>query len=992
VARGAAVPVRALSATYSGPIAVRAHVPPRNDKKGRPRRRSAASNGLAIVLDFETTTDETQRLTFGSFRVYDGRHLLREGLVHADDLAKPEVALLREYVDKHSDDSGGRIALMSRSEFVEEVLWRIGYVARAAIVGFNLAFDLSRLALGQTRAENGGFSVQLYESRDVEGRVWSHKWRPNVTIKHLGSKRQFLSFTRPLHVDPENLIDGQPYRGRFVDLRMAAFALTDRSHSLASAATAFGVSETKAEVQEHGVITPDYIDYNRQDVRTTWALYEAVRTEWDRHPPDLPLEQLYSGASVGKAYLGAMGIRPPAEKARSIGHETIGHHMSAYAGGRAECRIRLTPMPVRYLDLVSQYPTVFKLLDLWRYETASQLVSEDATERARDWLDRVTRESLHDPAVWRDLACVVCLVQPHGELLPARAKYESLDGAWTIGLNELETDTPIWVTLADLAVAKILGGSAPNIIEANRIVPVGTQRGLRVTALRGEISIDPRTENFFGVAIEARQRVKRDAARVDDERERLERFLKVVCNSTSYGVPAEVRVSEPLREPVKVTAYGLTALDARVRALESPGPYSFPPLAATITGAGRLLLALIQADLAALGGSYVGTDTDSVLVVASPEGGLVPCPGGPHRLPDGGEAVLALSDDQVDGIRREINRLNPYTSDAVPDLLKLEEQNFALDGSGRRVELRAIQISPKRYVLYERHGDDIALRKVSEHGLGLYRPPIARHEGSWYYVVWERIVRKAEGLPVGDEPAWFDLPAVSQLAISSPALLAPFRRMNEGKSFRDQVKPQNFMLIGHVDPLTPLPDGLSISDLTAVAPYTSAPAEYLRQPWINRLDGGAIAVTTKIGGISGTVRLKTYRDVFDEYGTHPDHKSGDRRGGPATRGSIGLLPRLRVVATEVRHVGKESNRLDEVEEGLISDPEAVYIEYRDERREWEWFLPRLRQVRGRCGPSVLATHAGISERALRYALNAGKLPHRPAREALMAIAKAQERS
>ena len=971
-----------MTTVHRAPIAVRAYVP--GDRPRRERKRARPEPDIVLVLDFETTVDRIQALLFGSFRVYKAGRLVREGLVYAEDLPKHDLALLRQYVANHSDDGGGPLRLMSRAEFVEEVLWRIGYVARAAIVGLNLGFDLSRASVASTRARNGGFSLQLFESIDSAGRKWIHQWRPNITVKHLGSKRQFISFTTPARLDPENRVDGKGYRGRFIDLRMAAFALTDRSHSLASAAMEFGLAEAKGDPGQHGVITPDYVDYNRQDVRTSWALFHAIRSEWSRHGLDRPLEELYSGASVGKAYLAAMGITPPMTKAVAVSNEIIGHHTSAYFGGRAAANIRRWPMPVRYVDLVSQYPTVFALLDLWHYMTAGELVAVDATDAAREWLDGITRERLHDPAPWLALACTACRIRPSGHLLPVRSRYSACEeGAWTIGLNELTTDRDIWLTLADLAACKILTGRTPDILEASRIEARGRQRGLRKARLRGEIEVDPAYENFFRVVIEARQRIKRDLTRPEAERKRLDRFTKVVCNSTSYGLEAEVRVTEPVKG-ARVTAYGLDTLHATVPALEEPGPYSFPPLAATITGAGRLLLALIEADVSQLGGSYVGVDTDAMLIVASRGGGLVACPGGPHRLPDGCQAVLALSDTQIDGIRRDVNRLNPYAPDAVPDLLKLEDENFAPEGSGRRVELLAMQISAKRYSCYERNGDEIVLRKVSEHGLGLFRPPVPRDQENWYETVWDRLVREVEEMPVPPVPGWFNQPAVSQLAISTPALLAPFRSLNGAKPYRDQVKPHNFMLIGHDDPLAPLPEGITTTQLTPVAPFTSDPTEYMTQPWVNRHDGRPLTVTTKPAGESGKVRLKTYCDIVDDYRTHPESKSGDPRGGRATRGSVGLLPRLHVAAIEIRHIGKESNRLDEVEEGLVADPDEVYVEYRDEKWEWKQALPGLRHLREEIGAWDLARRAAMSERALRYALNGGKLPRAGARQRLIA--------
>jgi hypothetical protein len=51
------------------------------------------------------------------------------------------------------------------------------------------------------------------------------------------------------------------------------------------------------------------------------------------------------------------------------------------------------------------------------------------------------------------------------------------------------------------------------------------------------------------------------------------------------------------------------------------------------------MLSLLKRMIKDLGGTYLLTDTDSMLFVASKEGGLVPCPGGPHRLADGTPAI-----------------------------------------------------------------------------------------------------------------------------------------------------------------------------------------------------------------------------------------------------------------------------------------------------------------------------------------------------------------
>jgi hypothetical protein len=132
----------------------------------------------------------------------------------------------------------------------------------------------------------------------------------------------------------------------------------------------------------------------------------------------------------------------------------------------------------------------------------------------------------------------------------------------------------------------------------------------------------------------------------------------------------------------------------------------------------------------------------------------------------------------------------------------------------------------------------------------------------------------------------------------------------------------------------------------------------------------------------GVVRLRTIADVVRDYRLHPDPKSGDPEGGRSHRGSRGLLPRLHLDVTEVRHIGKESNRLDEVEDGIIRDASEVYTEYRDPRREWEAALPRLRAI----GVPELARRTGMPERTLRSRLNSERLPHSADRMCLLRIA------
>ena len=56
------------------------------------------------------------------------------------------------------------------------------------------------------------------------------------------------------------------------------------------------------------------INYARQDVRATLGLLNALKHEYELHPISLRPDRAYSPASIGKAYLRAMGIVEPMKK------------------------------------------------------------------------------------------------------------------------------------------------------------------------------------------------------------------------------------------------------------------------------------------------------------------------------------------------------------------------------------------------------------------------------------------------------------------------------------------------------------------------------------------------------------------------------------------------------------------------------------------------------------------------------------------------------
>src|SRR5207245_6125057 len=122
-----------------------------------------------------------------------------------------------------------------------------------------------------------------------------------------------------------------------------------------------------------------------------------------------------------------------------------------------------------------------------------------------------------------------------------------------------------------------------------------------------------------------------------------------------------------------VMCHGIDAepYTCRVAHPDVPGEYCFPPLASLITGAARLMLALLEYCICKLGGTYAMEDTDSMAIVATKDGGTIPCPGGEC------DTVKALSWAQVKEISTLFDALNPYDRDAVStSILKIEEDNY----------------------------------------------------------------------------------------------------------------------------------------------------------------------------------------------------------------------------------------------------------------------------------------------------------------------------
>jgi hypothetical protein len=776
-------------------------------QKGRPSRAWQCPEAM-LVFDTETTVDVTQSLTFGSYRFIVRGRCLEEGLFYGNGLPTAGRRVLEDYVATHNGDTDRagvrQLRLLTQSEFLEK-FYHCAYKARALVIGFNLSFDLSRLAFSSAPARRrftGGFSLCLWTYTDRRGRKRVNKYRPRVRIRYIDNKRSLIGFTARKSPDDADLIpegsqSGKPQRGYvfpgyFLDLRTLAFSLTDTGYTLETACRAFGVEHLKQPAVRHGVITPAYIDYNRRDVLATSELAAKLLEEYNHHPIALSPTHALSPASIGKGYLRAMGIQPILQRQPDFPKKYLGYAQTAFFGGRTSVHIRKVVCPVVYVDFLSMYPTVNALMGLWQFVKAGEIqVVEHCEKEVEDWLRTLTADMLFEPETWKHMAGFVQVVL-HGDILPARGKYSVESNDWQMGINYLygAREDALWFSLPDVIASVLLTGHIPEIVAAFRIKSCGKLKRLTPTMLGRKVKIDPRNQDFFNAIVEQRMRLSARPDLSATERERLGKSLKVLANATSFGIWAQMDRHDA-DDKVKVMCYEVDGepYERRVAHPELPGEYWFSPLSSLITGGARLMLALLEWCVSDLGGTYVMEDTDSMAIVATEHGGVVRCPGGPVKVGDGHSAVRALRWKQVEDIRDRFARLSPYGTNS-DSILKIEGDNRD-PITGKQRQLYCLSISAKRYALFlmDQDGNPALLQKGvnnhedrwSEHGLGHLRNPtdFESDDRDWIRQAWTMIVRRALDLPT--EPLDFEhLPAVGRVTITSPRTMRSLAKVKVG--------------------------------------------------------------------------------------------------------------------------------------------------------------------------------------------------------------------
>jgi hypothetical protein len=637
-------------------------------------------------------------------------------------------------------------------------------------------------------------------------------------------------------------------------------------------------------------------------------LLNRLQQEFGRHPVDLPPDRCYSPATLAKSYFSTMGIKPPQEKFK-IPDRINGIATHGAAGGRAECTIRKTSLPVTYLDFHAQFPAVSKLLDCREILCAESLEFPDFTAGARQMVERVELADCFRPAFWKHLRWFA-LVEPNEDVVPMRAKFgQRADSDPTTAWNFLSSKQPIWMTGPDVIAAKLMTDKPLKILKAIKVVPHGVQPGLVPVKLHSQMKVDPRRDDLTVKLVELRSAMKSKSPE-------LAGGLKVAANSAAFGIFSQLDVrSLDSRSPLRVFSGETEYLTLPAEIWERPSEFHCQVIASLVTGGSHLLCAMLERTVRDMGGQIAAMDTDSAMIVSTKDGGLVPCAGGPHELANyqagsGNAAIRALSWAEVDSIRERFEPLNPWRKALKTPFLKLEKENF--DANGNRQQLSFYGISAKLYCLFNLDGNRLLVRKPSGHGLGFLQAPytIAGWQARtgrkwkenlppWIFEAWHFILSRELSLP-HKRPSWLKQPAVMAVPITTPQVLA---RLGV---FKDDLRPFTVMTVPF-----PRKELKLLWTGYFIMPYTEKLNDLHGRTVVNIVSGETFHIydrnSSALPKPSGWLSLKTMEDEISQILSRAESKFCTPNGGICTSRTVGLLARRHIVAGEFHFVGKEAS-------------------------------------------------------------------------------------
>src|ERR1700693_3483893 len=246
----------------------------RRAKKRANRKQPPKWPPIAMAFDCETRTDERQSLTFGFFRLLRNvcgsyNEVREEGIFYDPEEVPPsEVRALKHYSARNwaeisKDVPSHKVLLLTKQEFIKQFFFPHAE-AGSLIVGFNLPFDLSRLASGARPATRVDKDWSLIFRNEWSFPDILEKDEFRIKIDRKDGKIAFFALSGSF-VHKGRFSSS----GRFLDLFALAWALTNTSYTLKGLANDLRKRGYKAprklEHEPSVRVTPAEISYCRQD-------------------------------------------------------------------------------------------------------------------------------------------------------------------------------------------------------------------------------------------------------------------------------------------------------------------------------------------------------------------------------------------------------------------------------------------------------------------------------------------------------------------------------------------------------------------------------------------------------------------------------------------------------------------------------------------------------------------------------------------------------
>ena len=168
-------------------FAVRCYVPYTEPKQFWGQRLEMRCNAeqRVLVLDTETRTTPDQMLIQGSAGLWVNRKLIKFYLLYNEQITPKELGTIRAVANETGHE------LLTRTDFVEKILYPEVYDQGTVLVGLNIPFDIFRLGIRFTYSKRNGSEV------DSSIKLSDKPWHPSILIKNIDSKRSFIEFAKP---------------------------------------------------------------------------------------------------------------------------------------------------------------------------------------------------------------------------------------------------------------------------------------------------------------------------------------------------------------------------------------------------------------------------------------------------------------------------------------------------------------------------------------------------------------------------------------------------------------------------------------------------------------------------------------------------------------------------------------------------------------------------------------------------------------------------